>query len=190
VKKARDRTYLHSDSLIEILRQISMGMKYLESKDVVHFDLKAANVLVDARSSNPNCIVVKIADFGLAKLIPKGTAIIRESVKQGTSTHLDKKAFKKGGYSSATDVFSFGRMVYEIVSHGEDVPKNTNVFKFDVARFIAAHVQLEWSEECLEKIRMLAQRCLCKASKRPTFLQICDELDSMKETTETGTGLH
>ena len=55
--------------LVDMAAQIASGMAYLESQNYIHRDLAARNVLVAE-----NCIV-KIADFGLARLIKVGVRI-------------------------------------------------------------------------------------------------------------------
>ena len=52
---------LHGEQIMMILRGVTKGMRFLHSGDVLHGDLKAANVLVDSNFQ------AKVADFGLTQ---------------------------------------------------------------------------------------------------------------------------
>ncbi|KAJ0463232.1 putative protein kinase TKL-Pl-6 family [Helianthus annuus] len=61
----KDRHLDHRKRLI-IAMDVAFGMEYLHSKNIVHFDLKCDNLLVNMKdSSRPIC---KVGDFGLSKI--------------------------------------------------------------------------------------------------------------------------
>lgn len=76
-----ETTALDGESLLQILQDISQGVRFLHSAkpQVVHGDLKAANVLVDGRMR------AKVADFGLSqkkRLGATGTRMLQTTLRQ------------------------------------------------------------------------------------------------------------
>ncbi|CAI9787021.1 unnamed protein product [Fraxinus pennsylvanica] len=87
-------------------RQILHGLKYLHDKDVVHRDIKCANILVDANGS------VKLADFGLAK----ATKLNDVKSCKGTAFWMAPEVVRSRGYGHAADIWSLGCTVLEMLT--------------------------------------------------------------------------
>ncbi|PIN09339.1 MEKK [Handroanthus impetiginosus] len=90
-------------------RQILNGLNYLHSENVVHRDIKCANILVDASGS------VKLADFGLAKVT------ILNDIKscKGTPRWMAPEVVNQKnhqGYGLAADIWSLGCTVLEMLT--------------------------------------------------------------------------
>ncbi|KAF2294022.1 hypothetical protein GH714_006706 [Hevea brasiliensis] len=91
-------------------KQILKGLNYLHERNVVHRDIKCANVLVDENGC------VKIADFGLAK-VTNSNAIIKSC--KGTVCWMAPEVFKNNkaeGYGFQADIWSVGCTVLEMLT--------------------------------------------------------------------------
>ncbi|XP_042010546.1 mitogen-activated protein kinase kinase kinase 1-like [Salvia splendens] len=87
-------------------RQILHGLKYLHDRDVIHRDIKCANILVHTNG------LVKLADFGLAK------AAKLNDVKscKGTAFWMAPEVVRSKGYGLAADIWSLGCTVLEMLT--------------------------------------------------------------------------
>jgi len=98
--------------LLRIASEICRGMAYLERENYIHRDLAARNVLMGANNS------VKIADFGLARLIKEDEYMARQGTKFPIKWTAPE-AITSNKFSIKSDVWSFGILLTELVTHGE-----------------------------------------------------------------------
>ncbi|DAA77156.1 TPA_exp: Uncharacterized protein A8136_6922 [Trichophyton benhamiae CBS 112371] len=78
------------------VRQILAGLEYLHSRDIIHRDIKGANVLVDNKGG------IKISDFGISKRVEASTML--GSGAKGPSNHLHRPSLQGSVYWMAPEV--------------------------------------------------------------------------------------
>ena len=91
--------------------EIALAVKYLHCRNITHCDLKSTNVLLD------NNYHVKITDFGVSKMVN----ILYEKSQEirgkfGTTHWMAPEIMKRLKYEEASDVFSYGMILYEIIT--------------------------------------------------------------------------
>src|ERR1017187_5702231 len=113
---------LPQHSAVEIGVEIAHGLAAAHAKGIVHRDLKPANVSVTSDG------VVKLLDFGLAKLVkpeaavtPDGTTVDREPRTEsgtvlGTMGYTSPEQLRGEAASARSDIFAFGCVLYEMLS--------------------------------------------------------------------------
>ncbi|KAK1361627.1 hypothetical protein POM88_046101 [Heracleum sosnowskyi] len=100
--------YHLQDSQVSVFtRQILYGLKYLHDRNVVHRDIKCANILVDTNGT------VKLSDFGLAK----ATKLNDVQSCKGLAFWMAPEVVNRGqGYGLAADIWSLGCTVLELLT--------------------------------------------------------------------------
>ena len=106
----KGRSLTHVD-LIDMAAQVASGMTYLEEKDYVHRDLAAKNVLVG------EYLICKVADFGFANLITE-EYYEKNFLPQFSIKWTAPEAALYNRYSMKSDVWSFGIVLYELITYG------------------------------------------------------------------------
>ncbi len=153
--------HLKLPSLIDISAQVANGMAYLEAQHYIHRDLAARNVLVGEG------IIVKIADFGLARLINDDEYCAREGAKFPIKWTAPEAALYSR-FTIKSDVWSFGILLVELVTHGRiPYPGMTNG---EVLAKVEQGYRMPCPNGCPEPLYGIMLDCWKQeAEERPTF---------------------
>ncbi|XP_020370542.1 tyrosine-protein kinase ZAP-70 isoform X1 [Rhincodon typus] len=154
------------ENVVELLHQVSMGMKYLEENHFVHRDLAARNVLL------VNQHYAKISDFGLSKAIGADDSYYkaRTAGKWPVKWYAPECInFRK--FSSKADVWSFGITMWEALTYGQKPYKKMK--GPEVVSFIEQGGRLDRPPECPDEMHQLMQKCWTyKCEDRPGFEEV------------------
>jgi serine/threonine-protein kinase len=104
--------------LLSILAEVARGLAFAHAAGVVHRDVKPENVLV-TRSRH-----AKIADFGLARAADLAT-LTTDGRMLGTASYMSPEQARGRRAVPASDVYSVGVMLYEIISGARPFSSDT-----------------------------------------------------------------
>lgn len=147
---------------IEMAAQVASGMAYLEQQNYIHRDLAARNVLVGENN------ICKVADFGLARVF------LNENVyeaREGTKFPVKwtaPEAIHDSLFSIKSDVWSFGILLYEILTFGQTpYPAMTN---YQVVQKVLEGYRMPPPANCPKVLYGIMSDCWKKdPHDRPTF---------------------
>ncbi|XP_041716723.2 ephrin type-A receptor 7 isoform X2 [Coregonus clupeaformis] len=181
--------------LVGMLRGIAAGMRYLSDMGYVHRDLAARNVLVNSN------LVCKVSDFGLSRVIDddpeavytttgKMQDIMNLIFTPATDLHFTEQggkipvrwtameAIQYRKFTSASDVWSYGIVMWEVMSYGER--PYWDMSNQDVIKAIEEGYRLPAPMDCPPGLHQLMLDCWQKdRADRPKFDQIVGILDKM-----------
>ena len=159
-KREAHRKPFPEDLVWSYFIQVCMGIRELHRRNIIHRDIKAANIL----RTSP--VIVKVGDLGIAKLL-KG-AMARTQI--GTPHYMPPEVWKSRPYSFSSDVWSLGCLLYELVTLR--VPfeaRSLAELRFKVIRGKYNTVPRHYSKDLSRMIEMLLKT---DAKNRPSLEQI------------------
>ena len=118
--------------------QISEGLRYLHSINIIHADLKSANILVTQNKEDDDSWIFKLSDFGESRF-SLATSVITSTTQDqsqenhgGTVCFLSPQRCDGKRPTLACDVFSFGMFLYELHDFTIKFPFEKDGFPVDV----------------------------------------------------------
>jgi len=147
---------------------VALAMTYLHHKDIMHRDLKSANLLVSSDWK------IKVCDFGLARNSPSEGEKFITTV--GTNEWMAPEVALQDPYDKSADVFSYGMVLYELLTRKKPPPRKLrDGYAFDLG--LKANIPADTPAALWE---LLVDCGAQNASKRPTFPDVVRRLKDIK----------
>ncbi|XP_059213882.1 tyrosine-protein kinase Fer isoform X1 [Centropristis striata] len=171
LRKKKDE--LKTKQLVRFSVDAAAGMAYLESKNCIHRDLAARNCLVGEGS------VLKISDFGMSRQEDDGI-YSSSGLKQIPIKWTAPEALNYGRYSSDSDVWSYGVLLWETFSLGVcPYPGMTNQ---QAREQVEKGYRMACPQRCPEDVYRVMQRCWqYNPEDRPKFSELQRDLAAIKK---------
>ncbi|KPP62855.1 tyrosine-protein kinase JAK2-like [Scleropages formosus] len=180
--------------LLHYASQICKGMDYLSSKRYIHRDLATRNILVESENR------VKIGDFGLTKVLPQGKDYYK--VKEPGESPIfwyAPESLTESKFSVASDIWSFGVVLYELFTHSNKSCSPPTVFMgmigtdkqgqlivYHLIELLRSGVRLPQPAGCPDEIYEMMEDCWNKElSLRPAFRELSLRVDLLRDGKES-----
>ena len=161
---------------VSILAQVARGLAYAHEQGVVHRDVKPSNIRV---LPGP---VVKLLDFGVAKLLHEPTDLTMRGSALGTLGYLAPEQLEGGEVDPRSDLFSFGVVAFELLGGRRPFEGDTvSEVSYRMLHQEPLELRQLWPE-CPPELSHLVARCLRKerSQRSSGFAPVLEELEALR----------
>ncbi|XP_025265261.1 proto-oncogene tyrosine-protein kinase ROS-like [Camponotus floridanus] len=179
--QASDSLALRLQDLLAMCEDVARGCCYLEELRFVHRDLACRNCLVSSRNRENR--IIKIGDFGLSRDIYKNDYYRVKGENLLPIRWMAPESLNMGIFTSQSDVWSFGILMWEITSLGEQ-PYSAKANNEEVMNYVRAGGRLPMTLNCPSTLYQLMLRCWNTAGARPNFNRCLKNIIAFRKNTE------
>ena len=170
-KRKKFKEYYNENELLNIYLQIASGLKAIHAKQIIHRDLKSANIFITQTDE----LIVKIGDFNVSKKIDY---LNLKNTQTGTPYYASPEIWENRPYDFKSDIWSLGCLFYEIASFTTPFKGNNmkelyeNILKGNIAP-----LPKQYSNNILKIIKMCLRQ---DANLRPDINDIKFYIENLK----------
>ncbi|KAF7074045.1 hypothetical protein CFC21_078956 [Triticum aestivum] len=158
-------------ALVGVAMDVSKGMSYLHQNNIIHRDLKTANLLMDENG------MVKVADFGVARVKVQSGVMTAET---GTYRWMAPEVIEHKPYDHKADVFSFGILLWELLTG--KIPYEYLTPLQAAVGVVQKGLRPTIPKNAHAKLAELLQKCWQQdPAERPDFSEILEALKKIAE---------
>jgi len=106
------KTHLSNEKIWKYFSQICGSIMYLHNNNIIHRDLKTANILIDTEDN------IKLIDFGVSKILNNYMKFTKSFV--GTPYCMSPELLKNVFYDHKTDIWALGIILYQMTHNGKN----------------------------------------------------------------------
>jgi serine/threonine protein kinase len=136
--------------IYQIFFQIVSALSHCHALNLVHSDLKSEHILITKEN------LVKLIDFGISNQIE--TILRRMVIQAGTSVYTSPEIVNEEKYTSSTDIWSLGCIIYELISLTPPFTYNLNEYSKSIAKKEIPNFE---SLKCSKQLNDLIQQMFC-----------------------------
>ncbi|MET3861233.1 serine/threonine protein kinase [Dietzia sp. 2505] len=107
-----DSDILSVEEKVRIIRDAALALHYAHGKNIIHRDVKPANLILCAETD-----LIKLTDFGIAKVIGDARALTITGYYYGSPGYVAPEVERGDSPSPASDVYSLGIVAGELLGH-------------------------------------------------------------------------
>ncbi|XP_077486498.1 uncharacterized protein LOC144097734 [Amblyomma americanum] len=160
---------------------VAEGMKYLSDIRFVHRDLAARNCMLSED------FVVRVADFGLSRDIYEKDYYSSDNKTKLPVKWMAPESLEKGIYSYKSDVWSYGVLLWELITRG--VTPYPDVDHFEIVDFLKQGRRMQRPDFCPRELYRIMLQCWHNDPKmRPPFKKLVTEVARVIVILETREG--
>ncbi|GMS93115.1 hypothetical protein PENTCL1PPCAC_15290 [Pristionchus entomophagus] len=145
--------------------QIASGLEYISHRGFIHRDIAARNILVQGNDS------LKIGDFGMCRKVQEEQGMYLSRGGRFPIKWMAPEAIKDYEASSASDVWSYGVLLFEIVTLGGSPYAGWNIAEIPLR--LERGERMERPDECTDEMHEIMESCwMFNPRDRPDFTEL------------------